>query len=378
VISGYCEPGYGAVADAFRANFERGLEVGAACAVYVDGRPVVDLWGGLADARTGRPWVESTPACVFSVTKALVAMLAYRLVEAGQLDLDAPVATYWPEFAGAGKGAITVRQVMSHRAGLPLIESRLTFDEVLAWDPPVRSLAAQAPLWEPGTAHMYHAWTYGWLVGELVRRITGLTPGQFWRHEFGEPLGLQTWIGLPESEMDSVARTELPRDMADRPPLEPMAERAGTINGAIPFPGVGPDMTFNLPAIRRAELPGGNGISTARSVAKAFAACIGEVDGMRLLSDASLDDALIERSAGREWNEAPDEDGPRWGTGFMLASPPWQPMLGPRSFGHSGAGGQLAFADPDRGLAFAYVANQMGPLDDMRAKDIVAPLDGGA
>lgn len=375
-ISAFCEPGYGAVADGFRANFERGLEVGAACAVYVDGRPVVDLWSGLADARTGRPWSESTPVCVFSVTKGLVAMLAYRLVEAGSLDLDAPVASYWPEFAEAGKGAISVRQVLSHRAGLPVIDSVLSLDEALAWHPVVRALEAQAPLWEAGTAHLYHAKTYGWLAGEVIRRITGLTPGRYWRQEVGEPLGLRAWIGIPESELASVARTEMPRDFGEPGtiPTDPVVLRAGTLNGTYPFPGVGSEVTFNQPAIRRAELPGGNGISTARSLAKAYAACIGSVDGIRLLSDASLEDALIERSSGPQWNEPPDEDGLRWGTGFMLASPPWQPMLGPRSFGHDGAGGQLAFADPDRGLAFAYVTNQMGPLGDRRAKDIVTAL----
>jgi len=375
-ISGFCEPGYGGVYDAFLANFKRGEEVGAACAVYVDGRPVVELWGGLADARSGRPWIESTPVVVFSVTKGLVAMLAYRLVEAGLLDLDAPVARYWPEFAEAGKGGITVRQVLSHRAGLPVIDAELTLDEALSWDPVCRALEAQRPLWAPGGAHLYHAKTFGWLAGEVIRRITGLTPGQFWRREFGDPLGLRTWIGIPESEMASVARTEMPRDFGEPGtiPTDPVVLRAGTLNGTYPFPGVGSEVTFNQPAIRRAELPGGNGISTASSLARAYAACIGEVDGLRLLIDASLDDALIERSAGAQWNEPPDEGGLRWGTGFMLASPPWQPMLGPRSFGHDGAGGQLAFADPDRGLAFAYVTNQMGSLGDARAKDVVAAV----
>jgi CubicO group peptidase (beta-lactamase class C family) len=173
--------------------------------------------------------------------------------------------------------------------------------------------------------------------------------------------------------MASVARTEMPRDFGapGTMPSDPIVARAGTLNGTYPFPGVGSEVTFNLPAIRRAELPGGNGISTASSLAKAYAACIGEVDGLRLLSDASLDDALIERSAGAQWNEGPDEGGLRWGTGFMLASPPWQPMLGPRSFGHDGAGGQLAFADRDRRLAFAYVTNQMGSLGDARAASLV-------
>ena len=194
-------------------------------------------------------------------------------------------------------------------------------------------------------------------MGEVIRRVTGLTPGQFWRQEIGEPLCLRTWIGLPESEMESVARTEMSRDFDSRPVLSDLDERAGTMTGAIH------SRAWVRAVVQAARDPPRRvarrqRISTARSLAKAYAACLDEVDGIRLLSHTSLEDALIER--GRQWADAPDDDGPRWGTGFMLASPPWQPMLGQHSFGHSGAGGQLAFADPDRHLAFAYVTRQMG------------------
>ena len=244
-----------------------------------------------------------------------------------------------------------------------MIDALLTFDEVLAWDPPVRSLEAQAPMWEPGTAHRYHAWTFGWLVGEAIPADHSAHARAVLAEGGRRAAGVAHVVALPESEMESVARTEMPRDFDSRPVLSELDERAGTINGAIPFPGVGSEMSFNQPAIRRAELARRQRHLDRRSLAKAYAACIDEIDRIRLLSDASIEDALIERSGGRRWGDAPGgDDGPCWGTGFMLASPPGQPMLGPRSFGHSGAGGQLAFADPDRHLAFAYVTNQMGRI----------------
>ncbi|HEX9530315.1 MAG TPA: serine hydrolase domain-containing protein, partial [Acidimicrobiales bacterium] len=203
-VLGHVDDGWGKVADAFRSNLED-HDLGAAFCAEVGGRRVVDVWGGVADARTGRPWQEDTIAVVFSVTKGAVAICANRLVERGELDLDEPVATYWPEFAAHGKGAIPVRWLLTHQAGLPVVDVPLTVQDVCAWYPVIRALEAQRPLWEPGSRHAYHAHTFGFLVGEVVRRAHGRTVGAMFAGDVARPLGLSAWIGLPEGEEDRVA-----------------------------------------------------------------------------------------------------------------------------------------------------------------------------
>ena len=208
-VQGHVEEGWGKVADAFRANFEGSPgEVGAACCVYVDGRPVVDLWGGLADSEANRPWDKDTIVAVASTTKGATAICAHLLVQRGELDLDAPVVKYWPEFGAAGKEQIPVRWLLSHQAGLPVVDGPLTFEEACAWHPVIRALEAQKPEWQPGTEHVYHSMTFGFLVGELVRRITGKSLGTFFAEEVAAPLGLSAWIGLPEEQEGRVARIE--------------------------------------------------------------------------------------------------------------------------------------------------------------------------
>ena len=183
-IGGKTLPGYEPVADAFARNFRDPGEIGAACCVYVDGEQVVDLWGGLADAGTQALWTDRTIVMVYSATKGLAAMCALLLAQRGELDLDRPVAAYWPEFAADGKDQVTTRQVLSHQAGLPVIDRPLTFQEVLDGRPVTEALAAQPPVWEPGTRHGYHMLTYGWLVGEIVRRVSGESIGAFFAREF--------------------------------------------------------------------------------------------------------------------------------------------------------------------------------------------------
>ncbi len=381
-VHGTVDPAFAPVADVFRGNFWERDELGAAVSVYRDGRPVVDLWAGVADRRTGRPWAERTATVVFSCTKGLVAMCAYALVQDGLLDLDAAVTRYWPEFGRRGKEAILVRWLLTHRAGLPALDRTLTRDEILAWDPVIRAIEDQRPLWKPGTAHAYHPNTYGWLVGEVIRRITGASVGTFFRDRFGRPLQLDTWIGLPVSEAHDVARTEMPVDedeadpqSADGRDASDVPRRALTMNDVLPFPGADGEVTFNGADVRAAEIPGGNGISTARSLARVYAACVGPVAGRRVLARESLDDALRVQSSGpQRYGPATSTGGLRWGTGFMLASPPIRPMLGPRSFGHDGAGGMLAFGDDEHGIGFAYVTNQMGGTDDDRARRLTAAV----
>jgi CubicO group peptidase (beta-lactamase class C family) len=371
VIDGYADEGYGRVADVFAEGFASRGEVGAAVAVYVGGRRVVDLWGGVADTRSGRAWTGDTPVPVFSCTKGLLAICAYLLVQQGRLDLDVPVVRYWPEFGHGAKAGIPVRWLLAHRAGLPALDRDLTLDEVLAWQPVIEAIETQAPLWPPGTAHCYHSMTYGWLVGEVIRRITGATPGEYFRRVVGTPLGVSTWIGLPASYQESVAWVRPP------PPSEavsPVAERARTMGGAFPFPtdssGV---VSFNDPRLQLGEIPGAGGISTAAGLARVYAGCVCEIDGPRLLTRASVDDAVVVRSHGQQLFAGPDA-GHRWGTGFMLGSPPIRPMLGKRSFGHDGAGGHLAFADDEHQVGFGYVTNTMGGPDDDRANQLTSAV----
>lgn len=381
-LGGGVDEGFGGVADTFIENFRARGDLGAACTVHVDGRKVVDLWAGTADARTERPWEAETAAVIFSCSKGLLATCAYLLVQEDRLDPDAPISRYWPEFGAHGKAEITVRQALSHRAGLAALDRDLTLGEVVAWDPVIAAIEAQAPLWKPGTGHLYHAMTYGWLVGEVIRRITGLTPGVYFRRAIGDPLDLHTWIGLPDPPPVPIAFMEPPLPDEDSDAARGSArigaenrivQRSLTLGGAFAFPAQGRYVTFNDPAIQRAEVPAANGISTARALARLYASCVSEVDGPRLLSARSVEDALVERSAGPQLSGMPD-DGARWGTGFQLASPPSQPMLGPRSFGHAGAGGQLAFADDEYGVGFAYLGNQMGGYGDARAKLLTLAL----
>jgi CubicO group peptidase (beta-lactamase class C family) len=381
-VHGDVDDGYGPVMDEFVANFRDRQDLGAGCTVYVGGRPVVDLWAGIADRRSDRPYEHDTATVIFSCTKGVMAICAYLLVQEGRLDLDAPIARYWPEFAQGGKEAITLRQALAHRAGLAYLDRDLTTAEVIAWDPVIKAIEQQVPHHAPTDGHAYHAVTIGWLVGEVVRRITGLTPGTYFRHALGDPLGLNTWIGLPASAREQVAFMEppLPDDDSEfakefaRLGSVPSIERTATLGGAFAFPAANGYVTFNTPAIQAAEIPGAGGISSAESLAKLYAACVTGVEGGQpLLTPASIADGLRVQSAGPQLTGQPD-DGASWGTGFQIASAPAQPLLGPSSFGHTGAGGQLAFGDAMYGASFAYVTNQMGGYGDVRARSLTESL----
>jgi CubicO group peptidase (beta-lactamase class C family) len=368
-VHGRVSAGFEAVREAFAANFDRRADVGAACCVYRRGRPVVDLRGGLADRSAGRPWAEDTIALVFSATKGVTAICVNRLVERGEIDLDAPIAGLWPGFAARGKERITPRDVLCHRAGLAAVEGDLTLAEVLAWEPVVAAIAAQAPGWEPGTAHGYHARSFGWILGELVRRATGRSLGRWLADEIAKPLGLDFWIGLPASLGQRAARIIPPAGGS-----ELVAELLGSssltarvMNG--PADLFRYDEMWNRADVLAAEMPSSNGVGDARSLARLYAATIGPVDGVRLLAPATVAAACVPHS------EGPDRVilfPSRFGLGFAL--PPFLcPACGPRSFGHAGAGGSLAFADPEAGIGFAYVMNEMrfGPEVDARSAALV-------
>ncbi|HSL74621.1 MAG TPA: serine hydrolase domain-containing protein [Ilumatobacteraceae bacterium] len=362
-INGTVADGFGAVADAFERNFAEHGELGAAFSLYVDGACVADLWAGVADRATGSPWSEDTLQLVFSTTKGAAAICIARLVEAGRISYDDTVASHWPEFAANGKEHVTVAQMMSHQAGLPSVDVELSFDEAMAVAPVVQALAAQAPMWTPGTQHGYHALTYGWLAGELLRRVDGRTLGAYFAEEVAGPLGLEFWIGLPESEEPRVARLEQ-APPAEDPNVRAMMEQfmgpgtlayqALTLNGALAVEPDG-DFAFNSRAVHATEMPAANGITTARSLARMYASTVGPVDGVRLIGDDTVAAASAEAVNGPDAVLVLPS---QFGMGFMLDGT-LTPMLSPAAFGHAGAGGSLGYADPDAKVGYGYVMNQM-------------------
>ncbi|MEV7596309.1 serine hydrolase domain-containing protein [Kitasatospora sp. NPDC089797] len=372
---GWADEGYGAVVDAFAGNFADFPELGAACTVFADGRKVVELWGGTADQRTGRAWTQDTLVPVFSCAKGPVSIAALLLAQRGRLDLDVPIARYWPEFARHGKQAITTRMILGHRAGLPALDAVLRFEEIAAWEPVIRAIEAQQPLWAPGTAYEYHGHVFGFAVGEVIRRITGLTPGAFLREELAEPLGLPLWIGLPESELPRLARLVEADGRRPMPGPEHLLTRIVTMNGALVFPGLDVPHGWNDPALHAIELPGAGAVASATGLAGLYAAAATGLDGgARLLSAATVTDAVRELSSGQGYLGF--DAGARWGSGLLLDSPGFRPLLGARSFGNDGAGGQFAFGDDEFGIGFGYVANRMIGHGDARANRLVDAVRG--
>jgi CubicO group peptidase (beta-lactamase class C family) len=308
-----------------------------------------------------------------------VAACANLLAQRGQLDIDAPVASYWPEFAQAGKEAITVRWVLSHQAGLPYVDRDFPLADILEGRPIIEALERQAPAFEPGTAHCYHALTYGWLVGELVRRITGVSVGSYFATEFAGPLGLDFWIGLPAAERGRVAPT-LAADDVDPAVAELMAPFVGpgTPLGRAGFNGALDTAAVNSVELWSTELPAGNGIANAGSLARFYAGLIGPLEGASaapILTPEQIDAARTTQNSGPDWLYAqiPGVEAMlTYGLGFMTPHLPSAPYGAPGAFGHSGMGGSFGFADPDHGIALAYVMNkQRQALVDPRRVGLV-------
>ncbi len=375
-IRGSCDPRFERVRETFQENFVKRSEVGAAVAVTAGGQTVVDLWGGYADQDGTRPWERDTLVNVYSTTKGVTALCGLKLVEQGRLDLDAPVARYWPEFEAAGKASIPVRWLFSHRAGLAALRAPLPLDAMYDWETMCRALAAETPWWTPGESHGYHALTFGWLVGELVRRVDGRSLGTYLREEIAGPLAAEFHVGLPRREHPRVAEMGPLPDVSrfDGPSLpglamgdpESLPARA-FVNPSTLASGV------NAPEWREAEIPGANGHGTARGVARIYAAlACGSLDGVTPLSPGAVERCRREESAG------PDRVlgvSTRFGLGFMLSQQQPGGAFGPNpgAFGHVGAGGSVGFADPEAQVGFAYVMNHMGPhiLVDPRAEALM-------
>ena len=357
-VEGVCAPRFAKVKDAFAKNFAVENEVGASFAATLDGELVVDLWGGSADAARTRPWRRDTLANVWSTTKAMAALCAHVAVDRGLVELDAPVAKYWPEFAAGGKERLPVRWLFSHQAGLAGLSEPLPAEAALDWARFTGALAAQKPLWEPGTRSGYHALTFGHLLGELVRRTDGRSPGRFFREEVAEPYGAEVFIGLPEAEEPRVAEMIPPEPPA---PLSAPPAR-GEPNYELKFALSNPPITqaiANTRAWRATEVPAANGQANARGVARAMAvlACGGALEGRRLLSESAVATAITEQCYGRDIVLGPM----RWGLGFMLVSKDLPLSPNPRTFGHGGWGGSFGLADCDARASLAYVMNRMSP-----------------
>lgn len=370
-IDGAVESGYEPVRDAFATNLRVGEDVGAAVCIYRHGECVVDLWGGTI--RPGGPdYPQDALQLLFSTSKGLVALCLAQLVDLGEVDLNSPVAKYWPEFAHGGKDTITILDVATHQAGLPAFEATTSLADLGDWSLCVGRLGQQSPAWRPRSTHGYHAVTFGYLLGEVIARVTGLSIGRAFRRFFGDQLGLNAWIGLPDLEHGRVVPLiEIePPDQFGQTFAYAESSPGSFTNRAFRNPVID-SYSFNQPAMFASEIPAVNAISDARSLARVYATA---VDGpLRILSEGTV----VRVSAVQV--EGPDlvlvDQPTRYGVGFVLSSAR-EPMLGPGSFGHNGRGGSLAFAHPESGVSYGYVANQMltEPSPDRRNTRLLAAL----
>jgi CubicO group peptidase (beta-lactamase class C family) len=368
ISSGMCNDRFRLVQEEFQRNFAERGELGAAVAIYLDGKLVVDLWQGIADRETGRMWDRDTMAVVFSSTKGIAATCLHVLIDRGLVDVDAPVTRYWPEFAANGKAGVTVGMIMSHQAGLPLWQTAVPKGGLFDWEFATSSLALEAPIWEPGTCHGYHAMTLGYLEGEIVRRVVGQSIGAFLRHEIAGPLGADIWIGLPESEEARVSTLQL----ADGAPVSAfhskMIAEPNWI-GVKVLSNVGEAFTessVNSRAYHAAEAPASGGIANARGLARLYSplSLDGSVDGVRIVSPRSIPLMRNIKSA------SSCDLMLRLPTNFTLGySKSWGAralgagnyvVLGEHAFGTPGMGGSIGFADTEARMSFGYTMNRLG------------------
>src|SRR4051794_31353365 len=353
-LGGTCSARFDPLRELFAANLESGEDLGASLAFNIDGEVVVDLWGGWADEARTVPWAEDTITNVFSTTKAMTSLAALVLVDRGELDLDATVAEYWPEFAANGKAGVKVRQLLSHTSGVSGWEQPITLEDLYDWDRSTALLAAQAPWWEPGTASGYHMLNYGHLIGEVIRRITGRRLGEFFASHIAGPLGADFHIGLPPSEFRRVANVVSPPAIPTIPEfdptrLDPTSESFKTRPSPTGFPA---EWSWTK-GWRRADIGAANGHGNARSVARlqSAVACGGEVDGVRLLTPQTIDRIFEVQSNGIDLVIGIPL---KFGVGYSL-------LPEGRVCYWGGTGGSVVIIDVDRRITFAYVMNKMAP-----------------
>ena len=363
-IQGKVEPGFEKVKEAFKANWQA-YELGASFSVVLKGRTVVDIWGGFLDTDFTKLWQEDTLVNVYSTTKGMGALAAAILVDEGKLDYEARVVDYWPEFGVEGKERITVAQLFSHQAGLCGVSEKLTIEDLYDWDKMVRLLAAQRPHWDPGTAAGYHAVTWGYFPGEIIRRITGKTLGTFFHERVAGPLKADFFIGLPDSELGRVSNMNGPnRARVPQKKLDPRPKMPALYPIALLNPPIRPFKDASSYAWRKAEIAAANGQANARGIARIYGALAngGEIDGIRIISKNGIEAATIEEVDGSRPNLVTGRV-MRFARGFGLnVEEKYGPN--PNSFGHSGAGGSVGFADPEANIGVGYAMNQMQVNED--------------
>jgi CubicO group peptidase (beta-lactamase class C family) len=380
-VKGTVSNGYDQVREAFVKAFEDKPNMGASLAIRVDGQEVVNLIGGTADHVVGSSWDEQTISVIFSCTKGLMSLLAAKAVEDGKLSYSDLVSKYWPEFAQAGKANVTVGDLLSHRSGLSAPRQDISTAEAIDWTFVTSLLASQEPLWEPGSGYAYHALTHGWLIGEVLRRVTGSSVSEQFRNIIADPLDADAWIGLPTEFSSRVAKMHAGSTLmqlveeqkaARVPGVIDWSHRAMTLGAAFPSELVNYEGGFNSQEIQEAEIPGAGGIANASALASIWSAAVTDTKGVRLLSDESVKLATQVVSEGKPVWDVPGP-WPRFGMGFQLDGEARR-YLSPQGFGHDGAGGQVAFADPTHKVGFAFLTNQMEAGDDMRATSIIDAL----
>jgi CubicO group peptidase (beta-lactamase class C family) len=370
MIGGSVARGFEAVRDAFERNLTERRELGAACAAYVGGEKVVDLWGGVRDARSGARWDEDTLVLVYSTSKGLAAMTLAMLHSRGLLDYDERVAAYWPEFAQQGKEKVTVRQLLAHEAGLPVVDEPLDPELIADFDRLAEVIARQRPLWEPGKRHGYHGISIGWYMGELVRRIDPdhRTLGRFFAEEIAAPLELDVHFGVPEdvpkrriARIERAAIRSLPglRDMPPRMALAMANPRSVTFK-AFANPRLRTPASLDSRHYRHLEFPAGGALGTARSIARAYSAFAVPKPELGITAETMAELTSPPRPPARGWHDEVLKVDTAFSLGFARPHGELDFGFSKRAFGHPGAGGSFAFADPDNQVAFAYVMNRMG------------------
>lgn len=376
LVQGYFDLRFEALKEAFGELFADHQERGAALCVQIGGETVVDIWAGTADKDGAQAWHSDTILNLFSCTKTFAAVAALQLVEQGKLELDAPVAHWWPEFAAAGKERITLRQLLSHTSGLPALRQMLPAEALYDWEQMTAALAAEQPWWTPGQAHGYCPITYGWLVGELLRRVDGRGPGEIIAARIAQPLGLDLHVGLAEQDFPRVAHIARKKgEMGDAAAQRLLKCMMGEPNALSTRAFANPPSILtstNKPEWRRMQQPAANGHGNARALAGFYAALL---DG-RLLEAQMLNEMTREHAYGDDLTLLTPT---RLGLGCMLDQPHMANAtygMGPKAFGHPGAGGSVGFADPEREVAFGFVTNSLGPyvLMDPRAQKLAHVL----
>ncbi|WP_243076303.1 serine hydrolase domain-containing protein [Microbacterium sp. SS28] len=362
------ESRFAPVIDAFTKTLDETDRSGAALSVWLDGQPVIEARGGTADVRTGDAWQPDTLAVVFSCTKGLAAIAIGRLLQSGVLtSLEIPVAEIWPEFAAHGKGRVSVGDALAHRAGVSAPTTDVTIAELLDGAAFARIIAEQKPFWKPGTSHQYHAVTVGAISAQIISRLSGRSLGEFLADEIARPLQADTWIGLPVEHEPRVAymiegQPAPPAPPADTNPDLTWLERAVTLGGALPQNLLAPGLGFNHRELHAAEIGGAGGISSATGLARIWSATVAETRGVRLWNTETARAFAQPRSVGTPFFDSGPPPYQAWGAGVMIPSG-WDPYLSHASFGHDGAGGQVAFADLDARVGFAYVTNRLVDME---------------